>query len=203
MKLDRDFWLKLAIESFLIVFSVLLALALNEYMAARKEEERTRQSLLGIREELRSNRSIIQNWHQIHQAALKKVSYYRSQPALYDSLVQNNQFQLNLLFEGTLIPNTVRSNSWEIAKSTGLLQNFDLSLANGLTDMYDMQGVGVGKTADRLISLIFERQTHLQEHVPQTLVVLEFTMQELVGQESYLIKAYEDILNQLDAHLEE
>lgn len=203
MKLDRQFWLKLFFESALIVFSVLLALTVNEYLAARKEDKRTRESLLSIREELRANQEIIRGWQEIHREALGKIEKYRAQPTSYDSLVQNHQFRLDLLFEGTLVPNVVRSNSWEIAKNSGLLQNFDIALANSLSDIYDMQKIVTSVTVDKLISIIFDRQTHLQQNIPQTMVLFEFTMQELVGQENYLIEAYDQILKKLDTALEE
>lgn len=203
MKLEKDFWLKLFFESLLIVFSVLLALALNEYLSARKEEKKTRQVLVSIREELQTNMEIIEAWQKIHQEALKNIEYHRSQPSFHDSLVQRNQFRFDLLFKGTLIPSTVRSNAWEIAKNTGLIQNFDLALANMLSDIYDMQRIGVITTADKLIALIYERQTHQQENVPQTLVIFEITMKELVGQETYLLKTYGDILKQLERELHE
>ncbi|WP_224999346.1 hypothetical protein [Cesiribacter sp. SM1] len=203
MKFGKSFWIKLGIESLLIVFSVLLALALNEYMSQNKEDERTKQALISIREELRENQKIVRNWHQNHRVALKKIEEYRGRTEAYDSLVVNHQFQLNRLFEGTLIPNLVRSTAWETAKSTGILQNIEVPLANSLSETYDAQKLGVSNTADRLISLIFERETHQQERAAQTLVLLQFTMAELVGQESYLISAYDDMLQKLDATLEQ
>lgn len=202
MKLDRNFWLKLSLESLLIIFSVLLALALNEYLASRKEAEKTRQVLLSIREELRENREIIKNWQQIHTETLKNIEFYRSQPTTYDSLMQGNQFRFNLIFKGSLMPNNIRSNAWEIAKTSGMLQNFDLALANTLTDTYDMQHIGAGSTANQLIRLIYDRQTHEQALIPQTLVIFEITMQELVGQEAYLLTLYEKVLKELDTALE-
>jgi hypothetical protein len=203
MKLGKSFWVKLGIESLLIVFSVLLALALNEYMSVRKEEERTRHVLISIREELRENEKIIRNWHQIHQKILKNIAHYRNNPQAQDSLVVNNQFQFNRIFSGTVIPNLVRSTAWETAKSNGTLQNLDLSLANTLSDMYDMQAIGVTRTADKLIALIYERETHEQERVGQTLVMLEIVLSELVGQESYLLQVYDDVLKKVNAALEE
>lgn len=203
MKFSKSFWIKLVIESLLIVFSVLLALGLNEYMSARKEEKRTRQVLISIREELRENEKIIRNWHQIHQKILKNIENYRNNPQAQDSLVINNQFQLNHIFSGTVIPNLVRSTAWETAKNNGTLQNLDLSLANTLSDTYDMQSIGVSRSADKLIALIYERETHEQERVGQTLVMLEIVMMELVGQESYLLQVYDDVLKKINAALED
>ena len=203
MQLDRHFWLKLFFESFLIIFSVLLALALNEYLTSRKEAERTRQALLSIREELHSNQEIIKNWHQIHREVLNKIEYYQARPGLHDSLVQNHQFQIKLISKGSLMPNTVRNNAWEIARNTGLLQNFDLAMANTLSNMYDQQRFCATVTADKLITLLFERQAHQQEKVPETLAILEMTMEELVGQESYLLLHYNEVLEVLNKALDE
>ncbi|AHM61880.1 hypothetical protein D770_18140 [Flammeovirgaceae bacterium 311] len=203
MKLGKSFWIKLGIESMLIVFSVLLALALNEYRAASKEDERTRQSMVSIRQELLENKKIIQQWQQIHQEALTNIEAYRNRAAPQDSLVVNHRFQFEKIFEGTLIPNIVRSTAWETAKSTGILHNFDLQLANSLSDIYDMQRIGVANSADNLIALIFERPTHEQERVGQTLMLFQLTITELVGQESYLILAYDDVIKKLDGELED
>jgi hypothetical protein len=203
MKLDRNFWLKLAFDSGLIVFSVLLALALNEYMSANREKGKTRQTLLSIRQELQTNHDNLRNWHQIHQKALAQIIHYRSRPALHDSLSLNNQFRLGLLFEGTLLPSTMRSNAWETAINTGQLQNFDLALAHTLSEIYEMQRTGVERSADRLLALIFERQTHDADRVAQTLGILELNMQELIGQESYLLGVYKEVLQKLDRAIEQ
>jgi hypothetical protein len=203
MRLDRNFWLKLAFDSGLIVFSVLLALALNEYMSANREKEKTRQTLLSIRQELQTNHDNLSNWHLIHQKALAQIIHYRARPALHDSLSLNNQFRLGLLFEGTLLPSTMRSNAWETAINTGQLQNFDLALAHTLSEIYEMQRTGVERSADRLLALIFERQTHDAARVAQTLGILELNMQELIGQESYLLGAYKEVIQTLDGAIKQ
>ena len=203
MKLGKSFWIKLGVESFLIVFSVLLALALNEYLSARKEEERTKQALLSIQEELQENQKIIEAWHDIHQKVLQNITRLRNSKEVHDSLVINDQLQLNKIFSGTLIPKIVRSTAWETAKSTGIMQNLDLQLAHTLSDMYELQSMGAASTANKLIALLYERETHQQERVAQTLMLLQFTMAELVSQENYLTTAYDDVLKKLDTVLEE
>ncbi|EMR02094.1 hypothetical protein [Cesiribacter andamanensis] len=202
MKLNRNFWLKLAIESLLIVFSVLLALFLNNYWASKQEAERTEVVLHSIREELRANKAIVEEWQKNHQAVLENIAYYRPRTQAYDSLVHQHQFQFGLLFTETLVPNIVRSTAWETAKTTGMVQHFDLELATALSDVYDLQRLGPMRTIEKLTDLVNERQTHQREHVPQTLVLFQFAMQELVGQEYILLQAYTRALQQLDARMD-
>ncbi len=197
MRLDKSFWVKLGVESLLIVFSVLLALALNEYRTSLKEREATEQALHSIQEELKVNKAIVQDWHRIHQEVLKNVQEYRTQPERFDSLVQNGQFKFEYLLNGTLVPSVIRSTAWETTKHVGLIQHFDLTLASSLSYIYDIQRVGASSTVDKLFDLIFERQTHQQENIPQTLALFEITLEELVAQEAYLIEAYGQVLQEL------
>lgn len=46
--------------------------------------------------------------------------------------------------------------------------------------------------------MLQERETHEAEHLPQTLALLEVSMQELQGQEHLLASAYQDALSRLD-----
>ena len=201
MKFGKSFWIKLGIESLLIIFSVLLALFLNEYRASNKEEEKTVLVMHSIRKELEANHQIIETWHKNHTAILQNIQEYRNRPQDYDGLIKGNQLQIQYLFNEEFIPNVVRSTAWETAKTTGLVQNFDLSLTNKLSDVYDLQRLGAMSTLQKLTNLITERETHLREHVPSTLVLLEFSMHELVGQENLLLTSYKDALKELDVNL--
>lgn len=203
MNLGKAFWLKVSVESALIVFSVLLALFLNTYWASSKEEEKTRLVLHSIREELRQNEAIVEQWQKNHQQVLRNIIAFRESGTSSDSLVQNNQFRFELLFNETLVPDILRSTAWETAKTTGLVQNFDLELANTLSDVYDLQRLGPMRTIERIVDLVAQRETHQVAHAPQTLVLLHFALNELVGQENILLEGYEQAIKELDAHLEE
>lgn len=204
MKLDKKFWLKLGVESLLIIFSVLLALALNELRTSRKEAEATELALRSIQEELRANLEILAAWQQRHQEILDTLEVLTAQPQPQEFFFDQGRF----LFEktmagGSFIHQMVRSTAWETARTTGTLQHVDPELLRLLTDVYALQGIATSTTLERVLALVFDRQTHQPEQLNTTLVLLKMNMQELKGQENLLERTYRAAIEALSTHLDE
>lgn len=64
---------KVAFESSLIVFSVLLALFLNEYREQLKEERERDRAMQLIMVELKSNLTVLKQWIPYHQQVVKNL----------------------------------------------------------------------------------------------------------------------------------
>lgn len=183
-------------ESLLIVFSVLLALFLNEAWAQRAERAATEEQLASIRSELEANREIVTEWSDRHAAIVARVTELRAS-AEPEELIVDDRLNLGRVFGRSLVETMVRDTAWETAKISGLVRHFDLPCANLLTDIYGLQ-VAVREQIWKIAEMLGERETHQKEHLPQTLVLLELSLQELQGREWLLAEAYGEALTTLD-----
>jgi hypothetical protein len=112
-------------------------------------------------------------------------------------LIVHHQLQLDRLLGDTLLDSMVRSTAWDTAQATGLVRNFDLQTTAHLTDVYALQRQGPVQTTDRIVALLFDRASHREENLPETLVLLEMIFSELLGQEHLLLAGYEVALSEL------
>ena len=93
----RD-WKEYLGESFLIIFSVLLALILTEFFNSLHEKENTRNTLKNIVEELRHNKKAIGEMKEYNSLVLTKIDSALTQKGLQDSLVSKNTASMNGYF---------------------------------------------------------------------------------------------------------
>lgn len=193
---QERFFLRVSIESLLIVFSVLLALFLNEAWNRRSERAATEEQLGSIRLELADNQRILADWLERHEAIAANMAALReTEPD--EPLVVDGKLDIGRVFGRSLADTMVRDTAWETAKTTGLVRHFDLRCANLLTDLYGLQEV-IERQIWKIAGMLQEREAHEAEHLPQTLALLEVSMQELQGQEHLLASAYREALSQLD-----
>lgn len=83
MRPDRRHWIDLAVQSAMIVFSVLLALAASSWADARKQQRLGDQALQAFAEEIRANRARLTTvlpYHDSLDAAARRL--YAQRPKL-------------------------------------------------------------------------------------------------------------------------
>lgn len=197
MSSKRAMWSRLGAESLLIVLSVLLALFLNATWSSRQEAVETRRLLESVRAEIESNRAIVAGWIERHERIAIRVRDLRTRPPEVEPLVVAHQLRLDRVFGESLLDSMVRRTAWDTAQTSGLVRNFDLELAQSLTDVYGLQEIGPLRTLERITELVFERRSHQEEHLPETLVLLGMLFDELRGQERLLLESYDEALARL------
>jgi len=202
MRREPSFGLRISIEALLIVFSVLLALFLNDRWQTSRETEAGRRQLEGIRSELEENRRIVESWLKRHAEIAERVAALRAAGSDRKLVVINHQLQLDVVFGQSLIDSMLRSPSWEAAKTTGLVRMFQPELVNRLADVYSMQEEGPMRSLERIAGLLFDRASHDEAQVEQTLVLLEIHLGELIGQEHLLLASYDHVLATFDSSAE-
>jgi len=125
-------WLPKALfESALIVLSVLLALAVDEWREDRARQRRVAESLEGIRAELAENRRLVREAERYHTAladtfaALAGRGVARPDPSVHP--------------QGLLSPAAVLRNAWESAESSGALNDIPYAQVLRLSRVYARQ----------------------------------------------------------------
>ncbi|MEM8909709.1 MAG: hypothetical protein AAGD05_17810, partial [Bacteroidota bacterium] len=83
---------KLFSESFLIIFSVLFALLINEWRTAYKEKQRTISMLNNIRQELMANQQFVDQLISYHESVVQKIQQVRKQGDLKATFYSEDGF---------------------------------------------------------------------------------------------------------------
>jgi hypothetical protein len=194
MKLARS-PMRLALESVLIVVSVLLAFGLNEWRMQRADAQLTRNVIEGLYLEIRSNLALLETMQPLHERLAKSI-------AAMDPAEIGNRPAFAVITEhrvdgGTLI-NPPAEAAWQTAVSTGALRLLDYETVSVVSRIYLGQRDAVGRTSERIADLafggaMFDPASNVQ--AVQTFLAL---MRELSSQEAHLMEEYRDGLRRLE-----
>ena len=185
---------RIVFESALIVLSVLLGLALNDWQDRRRERELTEAALTNFRREIATNLATVRRVQPRHRLLATKFDSASHVPRAGE-----NAF----MAFAAVVPNEgvgtepLSDVAWETAVSTGALRLMNYDQASAVSEVYLVQRTALGETlhllSDRFLSpQNFDpasRATMLQTH--------RMLLSELAGQETYLIGLYEKTLTRL------
>jgi hypothetical protein len=125
-------WLPRAMfESSLIVFSVLLALALNEWRAGAAQRDRVAQAMAAIRSELEENRRLVldaREYHTTISTGFRAAANAGAEPP-----------EMEGMDRGLAAPALVLRNAWESAQQADLLAHLPYETILKLSTVYARQ----------------------------------------------------------------
>lgn len=141
---------RLAIESLLIVLSVLLGFAANQWHDRRAERELSSQALDSFRREIRRNLANLDSAQPRHAAMANRLdsaarTRHPGQTAFDDLLAA--------MPAGGVSTPQVGDAAWQTAVSTGALRLLGYERVARLSDTYEAQRSVVGSTGQRLAAL--------------------------------------------------
>lgn len=188
---------KVVFESSLIIFSVFLALFLNEYreeLARNKEKQR---ALEMVSTELQNNLETLNEWLPYHKEVLKNL-----EQAFDDNqdLPLNDQyaFIMSLMPRG-IVQSMLGNSSWEAIKQSNVSSTIDLDIIFSLSKLHKVQSLGIEATLQRTLMILYSRDSIRQGNLKETIFLLKNHFNELVGQEIYLIEVYTKLINEMEA----
>ncbi len=134
----RD-WKEYLGESFLIIFSVLLALFLTEYITNLHDKKETKELLNNIKEELIKNKKFEEDQYAYQKQVLKNIDSALSSKAFQQKIVSNDEFHLNYIAPEGVVNRDLSTVAWEIGKSHNIASKTNFELMSKLTDIYNNQ----------------------------------------------------------------
>lgn len=183
-------WLpRLLVESALIVFSVLLALAVDEWRDHRASLARSREALSAITTELKSNREAVQRTSEFHAGVHAKLREFAA---------AGKPIDLSQLHGGVFQPATLLQSAWITARDTGALEPLPFSLVSELSKTYEYQTQYM--TLSRAISddiTIDLRRRGLEPVLKEGLPGFTTLAQDFSSREQNLVKVYDAALAQI------
>lgn len=186
----------LLFESTLIVLSVLLGFSLQAWGERRANARIARAAIESFRAEIQTNLNTLQRVQPKHAEFAERLA-----EAIVDSTSRSAETAFDVFArtmpEGGLDTPPLREAAWETAMSTGALSLLDYDLAAVLSETYLIQRSTLAPTLallrERLIAPAnFESREHRA-----LLRVHQMMLNELAGQEAYLIDVYGNALARL------
>jgi hypothetical protein len=194
-------WTRWLFEGALIVFSVLLALVINEAVDRRKTGTQARVAIERIALELDRNQKILSSWQERHSAMGHRLGEIAadSESPLRSQLFASGFLDLGVVTgQESFIDATLADSAWAAAQATGLAGEFDYETVQQLAATYALQHIVNDQTIKRFVAVYFDRESHRPENFDSTITQFRLVLGELVGQEITLSQRYSEALEQLN-----
>ena len=166
----RD-WKEYLGESFLIIFSVILALVLTEYFSNLHEKKDTKELLDNIKAELIHNKQAEQEQYAYQKNILKAIDSALNNPALQQKILSNGVLHLDYIAPEGVVNRDLSSVAWEIAKSHSIMNKVNLKLVSQLTDIYANQA-RMDKVEEKVAGVLLSWESRKPENIRTTLLLL-------------------------------
>jgi len=164
-------WKEYLGESCMIIFSVLLALIVTEYINKSHERENTRSLLKNIIVELNHDKKAIQEMQVYNLQVLRKIDSALLNKNIQAELVSNDEFHLNVIAPQGVLFRYLDQEAWTVAKNNNIMSKIDIESVTILSKLYEDQ-VRIGKVEDEVARVIFDRASRDPKQVHQTLILI-------------------------------
>ena len=167
----RD-WKEYLGESFLIVFSVLLALFLTEHINKLHERENTKNLLKSIVAELNHNKKALQEMQDYNKMVFSKIDSVLEDKKLQKKLVSKDEFHLDVIAPHGIQYRFLDNDAWAIGKNNNIISKIDIETVSILTKVYENQD-RIAKIEEEVAKVILDRASRDPRQVHKTLILIK------------------------------
>jgi hypothetical protein len=186
---------RLVLESALIVGSVLLGFALNEWRVQRADRALAASVLAGFRQEIEANLALLEKFQPQHARFAAAIAAL--DPAAVAGRTAMDVALSVRTDDGTVLMAPAEA-AWQTAVSTGALRLLDYETAAMLSRIYLSQRDYVGSTATRLTDLVFDARMFDAGEAVRSLRLAMALLTELAAQEASLMGEYRAALRHIE-----
>jgi len=185
----------LIIEAILIVFTVSLALALNEWRANIKEKNTIDKVIKNIVNEVQSNKEDLEGKLDYHLQTSQKIGAYLTNDSLWSTVKYSSGIEAvgQLMPKGIYNPN-LQSGAWNSAVLSGVVNSFDYDILYALSNLYQVQEDGPNSTWKIMTGFYSESGSFDPTSARQLALRFHLAFGELYKQERSLLISYENVL---------
>lgn len=189
----------LLVEALLIVFTVSLALALNEWRANVKANEIRDKAHGNILREIKSNKKDLENKLDYHNKSVMRISSYLASDSLLNTVEGKpvTEVLMMLMPQGILQPE-LQSGAWNSAVLSGVINSFDYEVLYTLSDLYQTQEDGPNSTWKTMAAIFFEPDTFDSKNIKQLLFRMQLGFGELYSQEKSLLIDFDKAIKEME-----
>jgi len=164
-------WKEYAGESLLIIFSVLLALILTEFINNLHEKKETKDLLNNIRNELTINKQYEEEQYAYHQQVLITIDSAIKDPGFQKKIVSDDEFHLKLITPHGVLYRYLDDVAWDVAKNHNISSKISFKTIALLTHIYGDQA-RIMKVEDEIAKVILSREARKVENAHATLILI-------------------------------
>lgn len=175
-----EWLLRVSVESLLIVLSILLALAVDEWREGRSNEELARQSLQIFAQEIVQNLAVMEDAVPYHMGLQQVVAEMAADAG--------RVVEVHSIVEG-LQPTVLQNTAWEAALATNAFRHMDVNTVSKLSRMYGMQQRFHDETTVRRPEIFVTNATTDAQQLEQMEHALRY-LTEVVRAEQGLLDVY-------------
>lgn len=192
-------WKTILTESMLIVFSILLALLINQWTNNLQLKKQKNRSLSLIVQELEHNRNSLENLAPYHQRFADKLDALIQSDSFPEAFARMNGMEIlrsGIMTSGLGKPD-VQSTAWNAAQLSNAINLFDDQTLYTLSSIYELQEEGVDIVWKEVGRYILSAEMLDPQRKEIALKLLSIYINELASQELFLKEKYEDGLKEL------
>lgn len=166
-------WKEYLGECLLIVFSVILALAVTEFINNLNDKKRTAEILHELKDEIIENRKSETEQYAYQLQVLKNIDSALHNPVFAKKFI-NDSGEIDLTH--TIAPQGVISNdlndvAWQIAKQNNIVSKIDFSTYSLLNDIYNNQA-RITNSEDKIAQVLLSFDSRKPENLRTTLILV-------------------------------
>jgi hypothetical protein len=190
-------WREYAGESFLIIFSVLLALILTEFINGLHEKNETKDLLNNIRTELTANKQAETEQYAYHLQVLRSIDSALASPELQKKVVSGDEFHLPVIAPHGVLYRYLEDVAWQIAKNHNISSKVSFKTIALLTHIYEEQA-RIMKVEDEIAKVFLSREAGKTENAHATLILIKNNYRGwAVDRAPGLLKQYDEAIKLL------
>jgi len=194
-------WKEYIGESGLIIFSVLLALFLTEFINNQHEKSQTRELLSNIKAELVKNKHNEEEQYAYEKSILSRIDSMLTNPKLQQKLLVDNEFNFKVLIPNGVLFHDLSKVAWQVGQTHNIFIKVDFKLIERLTDIYDNQA-RIDKLEDKVGGLLLSYESRKPENIRQTLILIRDNYHGWAFDRApSLIKKYDEAIKAINAEL--
>jgi hypothetical protein len=176
------------LQIFSIIFSILLALSVNEWKEARGRKEVANKSLENFRREIETNRDAIEKSLRDQKSVMNLLD--RSLKEMH-----KKEEKLSVSVPSIDLPD-VTTTTWETAMATNALAHLDYAVIQKLSGIY-LQQKWLMSLEDKVFTTILASSSYDEENVEGLTMSLYTGLKNIVRVESALLELYDETLPML------
>jgi hypothetical protein len=193
---ERD-WKEYLGECLLIIFSVILALILTEFINSLNEKKKTSEVLHQLKDELIENKNSEEEQYQYHLQVIKNINSALSNPAIANRFISNGEIDLKPIAPQGVLRHDLNDVAWQIAKQNDILSKIDISTYSLLNDIYNNQQ-RITNSEDKIAQVILSWESRKPENLKTTLILMRDNYHGWdVDRAPNLLKLYQQAIDKL------
>ena len=164
-------WKEYLGESFLIIFSVVLAIILTEVINKIHENNQTHEILRELRDELITNKKAEELQYKYHLQVLKNIETALSDKSFQNKIFDSGRFHLYLIAPDGVLLEDLNDVAWQSAKQYNIFSRLDIKTLGLITDIYNHQQ-RIIKTEDEIGKVLLSFESRKPENARTTLILM-------------------------------